>query len=1236
MWFAAFCCLLFPTWFAHHGPISSAAKPETGAVVEEVVRNSASDNAGIVEGDTLLQWRRSDSSGAIQSPFDLTILEIEQAPLGTVILEGLHGTGKKTWTLTQDSWGIYARPDLPEDLLPLYREGRQLAQAGKWDEAEERWHTLADKEQRFAPWLSYRLATWEARARQWKRSDAAFATALTCAAKTETKVQAALFRSWARTFEQRSIWADAEKYYWQAYRHSDADGLSRALDLENLGRVTDERGDLSKAQEYFKQSLEIRKKLAPGGLAMAASLNGLAKIADDQNELAGAEDYARQALAIAEKLTPGGLMVASSLRNLGFVAQDRGELEKAEEFHSRSLEIRQRLLPGSLEVAASLTSIGSAHYLRDDLVKAEEYYTNALAIRQELAPDSLDAAASLSGLGLVEYRRGDVAKAKQYIQQALEVRQKLAPNSLDVAASLTYLGAIARDQGDLVKAEAYQREASVIWQHSAPNGLGVAAALDNLALAVADRGDLAKAEAYENQALTIGLRLAPGSLSLAETYENLGTIADAQNDLAKSERYFGLAFEIRKKLAPFSLQAADSLMELGSLYLKQGNFPRAEESCREALRIAEKIAPSGIDVATSLNCLGVGELKQGDLATAEESYRRAVEVLEKLAPASTLQAESLGGLAQVLQKQGQWEAADQYYEQALNALEGQAARLGGREDIKAGFRARHESYYRNYIGLLVSQNKAELALAVLERSRARTLLETLATAHVDIHKGASADQITKERSLAADIRAKSARRIYLLSEKRGNDEIQALEREISALTIEYEDLEGQIRSQSPVYAALSHPQLLSAQEIQQDLLDPDTVLLEYSLGEERSFAFLVSAQSLKTFVLPKRAVIEEAAQNLYGLLIARNRPPRNETFVARTTRIAQADTAFSRVAARLSEMILQPMAGQLSAKRMLVVSDGALYYVPFAALPLTKPGQGSAPLVAEHEIVNLPSASVLAVLRRERLQHKAAAKAVAVLADPVFETQDTRVIATSARDQQRHGGSRRPEMMEAHSEAEQSVAFAHLTRSAADLGWNTTRNGELYLPRLRFTRQEAEEIAAVAPAGQRLSALDFKASRATATSRELANYRIIHFATHALLDNKHPELSGLVLSLVDEHGRYQNGFLDLQDIYNLDLPAELVVLSACETALGKSVAGEGLIGLTRGFMYAGASRVMASLWNVDDQATAEFMGRFYRSMLAKGMRPAAALRAAQLQMRKETRWSSPYFWASFQMQGEWK
>jgi CHAT domain-containing protein len=266
-------------------------------------------------------------------------------------------------------------------------------------------------------------------------------------------------------------------------------------------------------------------------------------------------------------------------------------------------------------------------------------------------------------------------------------------------------------------------------------------------------------------------------------------------------------------------------------------------------------------------------------------------------------------------------------------------------------------------------------------------------------------------------------------------------------------------------------------------------------------------------------------------------------------------------------------------------------------------------LIVNHEIVHLPSASALAVLRRELAGRKPAAKTVAVLADPVFSADDARV----------KSGAKTQTGQEAPPD---------LTRSINDV------RGELR--RLLLTRDEADAILSVTPRTDGFGALDFRANRATATGDELSGYRIVHFATHGLLNSEHPELSGVVLSLVDERGQHQDGFLRLHEIFNLRLPAELVVLSACQTALGKEVNGEGLVGLTRGFMYAGAARVVASLWQVDDAATAELMKRFYRRMLKDGMRPAAALREAQIEMWKKKHWQSPFYWSGFTLQGEWK
>jgi len=317
--------------------------------------------------------------------------------------------------------------------------------------------------------------------------------------------------------------------------------------------------------------------------------------------------------------------------------------------------------------------------------------------------------------------------------------------------------------------------------------------------------------------------------------------------------------------------------------------------------------------------------------------------------------------------------------------------------------------------------------------------------------------------------------------------------------------------------------------------------------------------------------------------------------------------------------------------------------VPFAAFPAPNmkraaktEGNGGTelgePLIVSHEIANVPSLSTLALLRKEVAGRHAAPKLVAVLADPVFDPEDSRVLKTNT--QRDPGAATRGDAdPEAAAASSDSSAEDSLTRSAAEVG--LTREGQ-HFRRLFFSRREADSILEQVPDGAGAKFLDFRASRTTAKSPDLAKYRVVHFATHGWLDSEHPELSGLVLSMVDEHGKAQNGFLELQDIYNLNLHADVVVLSACQTGLGKDIKGEGLVGLTRGFMYAGAPRVIASLWNVDDVATSELMKSLYENMFKTGLTPAAALRGAQVEMWKSKRWSAPYFWASFVFQGEWR
>jgi len=1200
-----------------------------GIVVESVAKHSEGDKAGLSEGDIVLGWSRGESGGKIGSPFDLISVEIEQAPRGQVMLEGLRAEKKQSWIMGPSTWGISTRPNLSDTLLALYQEGEKLAENRKLVEAGQAWRKIAEQSQcpPLSVWFLYHAASLGDEAKQWKDTDSLYQSALERAPQDDSQIRGAILHAWASSFRQRNDLSSARKYEEQALeqaRLQSAQSLTVATSFMNLGSIVYLAGDVAGAQKDFQQALDLCQKLASNSLATARSLNGLGEVTHYQGDLTKSIEYQIRALAIQQKVNPDGPEVARTYEKLGTDESERGNLDQAENWHLKALAIEQKLSLGSDDLATIFNQLGIDRIRRGDLDGAEEYWGQELAILQRANPRSLSAGFTMGNLGLASFRRGDLAKAQQYTEGELAIEEKAIPNSLDLAKTFNNLGLIAYGRGDLTAAEEYYRRALAIKERIAPEGLDAANTLGNLGQVALRRGDFVRADAYSHHSLAIREKLAPGSDLVASSLDALGQCAQERGDLNSAADFYQRSIAIHEKTAPGSDVLADAEANFGSVAADRHQKTEAEIHYRRALEILNKTSPNSTDVAEVLDHLGQLALDGADAVTGEDYERQALAILQKLVPNSAEYAESLATLAGIFREKGDLEGAAKAYGEAIEVLDRQMTRLGGSSDVRARFRAKHANYYAEYAQLLVEQNKPELAFDVLERSRGRTLLEMLAAARLDVHQGADPSLIEKERLLQATLDAKTNRKISLLEEQRPPEQIAKADQEIARTLSEYEEVEGQIRSSSPSYSALTQPKPLSSVEVQK-LLDPETTLLLYSLGSKRSLVFLVTSNSLKAYELPKRDEISTAARRMYDLLTSRNRRIENETNEQRKVRLDREHAEFRLASAHLSKMVLNPVAQKLTGKRLLIVNDGALQYIPFAALlvPANSSAKETVPLVVEHEIVTLPSASVLAYLR-EQANHQInqPAKEVAVLADPVFDKNDPRVSKSLHR-----------QLETAASLQSRSLSSEHLTRSIQEIG---VAHSGVALSRLVFSRREAVAIIASAKRGATMEALDFHANRATALSKDLAQYRIVHFATHGLLNNEHPELSGLVLSLVGPDGKPQDGFLDLQDVYNLTLPVELVVLSACETGLGKEVSGEGLVGLTRGFMYAGASRVVASLWKVDDVATSELMAEFYKGMLQGGLTPAAALRNAQLAMWKRGRRTDPYYWAAFALQGEWK
>ncbi|HEV2992718.1 MAG TPA: tetratricopeptide repeat protein, partial [Candidatus Angelobacter sp.] len=1156
------------------GPISP------GVVVEHVAKYSEGEKAGVREGDILRVWNYGRFEEEIKSPVVLYDLEADQKSHGPIRVRGLHNGEERTWTLGAGSWGIRGRPGFTEELLLIYRQAQALSKAGKPLEAAAQFRQAASRISSTQPQFAW--------VGQWLVLQSG--DMLAAAEKLEEANDA-----YEEVFRPTEVSASGTNYllwHW-ANRIHDQTGpgeeIERARSFNLMGLAARARGDRSQAEEYYLCALGIEEQKSPDGLDLADTLNNLGVLAEIVGNHAKAEEYHRRALVIEQKLIPNSLDVAAALSCLGLIMNARGDRQQADEYFRQALEIEQRLAPNGLDITVeAFSTLGPHARLRDDNEAAKQYLLQAIAIQERLDPESLAMANNFATLGLVAIELGNLIEAEQYHRQALAIRQKRASGGLGVAKSLSSLGLIARGRGEFRQAEQYLRQALAIEKQGFGTDSFLGTILTNLGVVLMDRNDLEEAEKCLSEALKIQEKEEPGGRDVAARFNNLGTVALDAGDPVKAQKYQMKALEIQQKLAPDSLDTAWSFNNLGNVLMVQNDLAGAEHYYREALRVRERLAPGSVFVAQTLNHLASVLYRKDKSSEAQEDYQQALAIQEKMAPGSMGEAEALAGLASIMRDRGQVDQATQLFERALASLESQTEHLGGSAEIRSSFRANALTFYSDYIRFLIEQKQPEQALNVLERSRARVLLETLAAAQVDIRQGVTPSLLQKERTLQVEIESRTNARVQILAGNHREEQAQAIEKEIKELLRQYQGVEDEIRVSSPAYAALTHPKPLIATEIQQQVLEPGTLLLEYILGEERSYVFAVTSTSVAAFELPKKADIETVARQVYEMLSARSHASQTESAVQRTLRVQDADSRYPEVAAKLSRMILGPVASLLEGQRLLIVRDGILEYVPFAALPSPVQNAESKPLIVDHDIVNLPSASVFQVLRQQEAGRRKADKAIAILADPVFQANDTRVKGPGTKD------------LRAKLAAADRTADSDLLRSATEVG---ALDGRLNFPRLLFSRKEADAILRIAPPKQALNALDFNASLATAVGPKLSHYRIVHFATHGLINSLHPELSGLVLSLVDKQGRSRPGFLSLEAIYNMTLPVDLVVLSACETGLGKQIQGEGLLGITRGFMYAGASRVVASLWNVNDAATAQLMSKFYNGIFKEKLQP---------------------------------
>jgi CHAT domain-containing protein/Tfp pilus assembly protein PilF len=856
---------------------------------------------------------------------------------------------------------------------------------------------------------------------------------------------------------------------------------------------------------------------------------------------------------------------------LAHMAQLHGylnQLPRALETARQVLELRRATGDRAGEVWAYY-QIGRAHRALAETSPAADAFEQAIRLAREQG-NTWTEASNLAALGELWRRAGDPERAIETLERAARLARD-SGNLVDEGIAENSLGVTYKELGAGPEAlQAYERTAAAF------RALGktdeAARVYNNIGSVHRMMGDDHRAIDFYRRYLDVALENqdqddeARARNNLATSYYRLG---DYETALENSQRSLAL----RMDLGDLPGQAA-ARHRIGQILHKLGRSEEALPFLREGLRLHRELREE-FSEAETLQSLALVERDRGNLKEALDGLVASVTLAETLRSRLT------------------------------------------HPELRASFISSGQDCYELLIDVLMRLHEREpdrghdgAALEASERGRARGLLESLVEARVDVREGVDPELLEQERALQKQLR--EASEAFARRRGRSTSDVAAATKELEEASHRLDELQAGIRRTSPRYTALTQPSALNASEIQRRVLDEGTVLLEYALGEERSWLWAVTPGTLSAFRLARRSEIEAAARHFCSLV---TRPP------GATARGRGRDREERAAAMALGRLLLEPLASRLGGewrnKRLLIVTSGPLAYVPFAALP--EPPSPDAPLLRNHEIVSLPSASILPELRERGVSRQEAT--IAVLADPVFDQDDPRLGATARKGSKGEGATL--------ADGAAPAAGSPLTRAALDLG----RTG---FPRLPFSREEANAISALAPRGSVLKATDFDARRALLTEGGLAGRRIVHLATHGLLDGAHPELSGLVLSLVDNKGGPQDGFLRMRDVYNLRLDADLVVLSGCQTALGREIRGEGLIGLTRGFMYAGAPRVIASLWQVDDQSTAELMKRFYAALLRDGQTPAQALRSAQSSMAAIRRWASPYYWAGFILQGDWK
>ncbi|MEI6125078.1 MAG: tetratricopeptide repeat protein [Pseudomonadota bacterium] len=994
--------------------------------------------------------------------------------------------------------------------------------------------------------------------------------------------------------------------------------LFTATSANNLALLYIYTGYYANAEPLFKRALEIyQKTLGPEHPSTATALNNLAALYSNTGGYAKAEPLYKRALEIQEKaLGPEHPDTANSLNSLAGLYSKLGDYAKAEPLIKRALEIYEKTL--GLEhpdTANSLNNLAGLYNESGDYAKAEPLYKRALEIYEKtLGPDHPTTANSLNNLAGLYSKLGDYAKAEPLIKRALEIRQKaLGPEHPGTAISLGHLANLYYHLGNYDKAEPLSKRAQEIEEKAlGPEHPNTALSLNNLALLYSKLGDYAKAEPLIKRALKIQEKaLGPEHPDTASSLNNLALLYSKLGDYAKAEPLIKRALEIQEKaLGPEHPDTVASLNNLAVLYSDTGDYVNAKLLYKRILKQSRAHGPNNPSAKISLNnlaafCIKINKLKSAELILKKTNsevgwghYYLALYQFEKaeniFRPYADSQAGTIEdgiftftGLGLALEGQNKYERAKDAFNNAIELTESQYATLtfSQRQNYFSGEASvfKRTEPYEGMIRVLLKEHspgyEAE-SLWYAERLKSRILQEMLAVRGIKAATPEDEGIVLKDREYQKELIVLNKRVEIMrgLGDKAPRGEETRLATELETARNRYEDFLKEVKLTNSELASLIGVQPSPVKDIQA-LLDDDVTILEYYTGEKTTYAWLVTKTGIKVFELQSanKGIETKSINQAVVSMLAMNISTRSRKPAPLIT--LPTDNASQTEANE---------AQREQNRREFISKSGELYRSLIT--PVAQDIKTSKLIIVPHGILHKVPFSCLIDGNKF-----------------LFEQYELST-APSSSVIEYIVKKRKPNN-------KKLIAFANPATDKANLA---------------YAEKEVQEIEKFFPARETYYRLDATEGRAKQKAPEPD---IIHFACHGEFNDRQPLQSGLLLA----GDKDNDGVLQLHEIFGLNLKqANLVTLSACETALCKIQGGEDWAGMSRGFIYAGTPSILATLWSVEDKSTSIIIKNFYENWLVKGMSKPSALRQAQLDLKAIPEYSHPYYWAPFVMIGDWR